>query len=547
MPNITEYTNPIDGLQPSDRGTDAAAQAGRRVGSFYHQIGESVGSTISDVGDAYVKHQEQVETLELMKTGTDKRLALRQQYDDYMRDPKNANDPAASKRFMDEVVTPGWEDWAANAKTDAGKRIAAEWASEGRQTMFEHTSAIQSSVDSEHAIQNGKDTIHGMASEIANDPGGNHDKQIGAMVDAAQAMAGNIANPAERERVSGELTALARNEGATSHYLGLINSGQAGIDQARKDLATGVYEQYLTTAEREHLGNVADEQERTNASKLKAADLAATQAAEREGRGVYANIIAGMQNPDGTPRPASPDDVQAAKDFARKYGQYLPAEAKSLVDSIQTTIRDGIEKKYVQDDPATMANANTMVAAGTMTHAYADKLHAQGLLSEKSWHDLHESIERNANDPTQKYLTQQTEQLFQKTKSQFGATNMVGNFQKGEVADKYYQWQAFVQNTIATARQNKMSPEQIRTTYLDPASKDFVGAAHWINYYTHVDPQGVNSYVAHAAVQARRGSGSGAVAPGEANAVAHGRAAAAAAGPAQAGESPEAYLARIGH
>lgn len=49
MPNIPEYTNPIDGLRPSNEGIETASMAGRRIGSFYHQVGEdfqSLGATI---------------------------------------------------------------------------------------------------------------------------------------------------------------------------------------------------------------------------------------------------------------------------------------------------------------------------------------------------------------------------------------------------------------------------------------------------------------------------------------------------------------------
>jgi len=70
MPNIPTYTNPIDRIEPSNRGIEAEVQAGRRIGTFYHQEGDVLGGAISGAADLYGQHQAQQEVLHLQDAGS---------------------------------------------------------------------------------------------------------------------------------------------------------------------------------------------------------------------------------------------------------------------------------------------------------------------------------------------------------------------------------------------------------------------------------------------------------------------------------------------
>ena len=60
MPNITDYTSPAKGLQPTETGIDARAMEGRRVGAFYTQAGETLKRAAQEKATAAGRFAEAV-------------------------------------------------------------------------------------------------------------------------------------------------------------------------------------------------------------------------------------------------------------------------------------------------------------------------------------------------------------------------------------------------------------------------------------------------------------------------------------------------------
>lgn len=571
MPNIEEFNAGSGEIAPSDRGTQAAAMEGRRVGAFYHQMGQDIGGTTASLGDQFVRHQTQQEMLHLYSSGVDLENNLRDSWNAYANAPENKGKPDLSRSFMSDVATPLIENWQGHAQTEGGQKFAGEYGAKVRQNLFEHTASEQGAIDATTAHQNVVSAIDGLSASIVNDPGGNHDAQIGTMKDVVSAFTSNIQDPEARAHVSAELTAQAEKQGATSHYLSLIQSGQAGIDQARKDLAAGKYGGYLGGETMEAIGRKADEQERTNASRALAADAAQRKQQEDAGHQEYFAILASMTDAKtGAPLPPTPEVMDRIAKFGQQYSKYLPAEASGLLNSGRTSLDAYINHTFVQSDSRTLDALNARVGTD-LTHAEVDQAHARHLLSEKDWRDLHEEVERTANDPDMKAMYQARTELFAAAKPTFGGVDLTGGFQKADDALRFLYFQQAVNANIATSLRSGLKPADITTRMLDHNGPNYQFGPRERSYYTHLDKNGLTAAAAAAMkadqetrrqqaadLSTRMTSTTGSDSSGNPTATVHGiggavqtahmaqDAAAAGAAPRQANESPAAYLARTG-
>lgn len=178
MPNITEYTNPVDGLNPSNEGIEAAVQSGRRIGTFYHQIGQDLGGDVTQLGDQYNQHAGQQEILagsaHLVKLNAD----IDQQINDFAKrstlDPSDPQyvDPnnhailgQAQQQFADV-----YDNFGAQFKTKAGQAWAQENINRSAAHVYEKTSADMSTMAGLAAVRNLSDTVNTSAAAVHADP-----------------------------------------------------------------------------------------------------------------------------------------------------------------------------------------------------------------------------------------------------------------------------------------------------------------------------------------------------------------------------------------
>src|SRR5258708_38559416 len=107
MANIKEYNAGPLGLQIPETGIEATAQAARRAGAFYNQAGESItnvgqrlGSSIRDVGDAaasYITHNQKSAGAPTFSLGLD---GKHKEWNDILIEPKtDANDPSLANNI----------------------------------------------------------------------------------------------------------------------------------------------------------------------------------------------------------------------------------------------------------------------------------------------------------------------------------------------------------------------------------------------------------------------------------------------------------------
>src|SRR5258706_14052120 len=158
MPQLVEYVNK-ENITPTDRGTEARVQEGRRVGVFFNQraeslrdfgnrTGQQISGAIKDAGDAAVAYSQHRELNQGADTYWQKRSDIENAWDETVKGnpgkgipPADPHDPTVQQRFMEERVKPDLQQWGDTFHTEAGQRFAQERISSLTGHMYEKTAA----------------------------------------------------------------------------------------------------------------------------------------------------------------------------------------------------------------------------------------------------------------------------------------------------------------------------------------------------------------------------------------------------------------------
>lgn len=184
MSNIREVSAPEGlGLTPTDRGTEAAAAAARRIGTSYREIadakqdlGSRIGSTIRDVGDIAVKYEDHQQISTGAAHGAELFDSLTKSKDEAIKaiDP---NDPAYGqkvetvlKQWRETQLEPSLDKFREGFSTDNSQAWAERFVDNTRNHMFVSTAADMSTAAG-IGIRNSVRTVANVASNTAlNDP-----------------------------------------------------------------------------------------------------------------------------------------------------------------------------------------------------------------------------------------------------------------------------------------------------------------------------------------------------------------------------------------
>ncbi|HLW90508.1 MAG TPA: hypothetical protein VKS78_04300 [Roseiarcus sp.] len=222
MAAIREYENMIDTLRPSDAGVEGFAQAGRRIGTFYHQEGEEIGGAIQSTGQL-------LEALHSHGEITHGGVAFAGTYLDQTQKwnelSKNAdpNDPTVLPRFMQETFEPAMEKFQSGFLSDAGQRWAAQRVEEARQ-HFEERGIADMSGRAGMAIKTNFDQLGNAYSAAAfSDPSSVKDifRHIDATVDGVAGTSPNL-TPEQDTWVRTEFKQKLKEQIAESAVAGFI-------------------------------------------------------------------------------------------------------------------------------------------------------------------------------------------------------------------------------------------------------------------------------------------------------------------------------------
>lgn len=406
MPNIREYTSPIDKLQPSEIGSAALAQAARRIGALGSEEGQAqrelgtaigrsfkaIGETTKDVLDTIEKHDAQQEISMGAAGITNLHDEINKEWADTAKS-SDPNDPNVAKNFRDSLEDR-YQKFADSFRTDAGRRWAIQEIGSLRQHVFEKTAADQATMAGDALITN-IGIVKNRASSVVRDDPTSLDAMLGTVDRATDAFIANspTVTPAE--------TAKAHQEVATHVKTDIVHSAIIGMaeknpDLARKMVDSGKYSDYIDGAKAHDVINTIDRAKREDArwaeyqQKQKIAD--ASQKATDQ-------YLSDMTTPDGK--------VQVPPGMAAKVlsdTKLLPSARLELYRFQQSMLEHQEKDVPVVTDPKVRTDLIARMGAepgspGAYTPFELYKLHAEGKLSEKDLMTFKDAQQANVDDP----------------------------------------------------------------------------------------------------------------------------------------------------
>lgn len=397
MAQIAQYDAGNVGLQPSEIGVDATAQAARRIGTFYHQAGENIGSAIATVGkqaEDYMAHRE-------ISHGAAAFAGLQADLTDKWNETaKNAdpNDPTTARKFIEENAEPALQKYADSFSTAEGQRWAEQHIDALRQHLFTKTSADMSTLAGIAVKTNVEKTINTLSSTAASDPSSLDFamKTADSTITGIAASSPNLDATAQAS-VKSELLQKAKENIVKSAVAGMI-AKNPNVDL---DAIQQKYGEYINGAEMKQFQKAAQVQAKTNA--LQDKQLAATQKqmADLQVHTGAAKVMTDNVSFDPTTgQPiVDPKYFSDALELARKN-----PNAPSAAATVRTMLSWGESQQNKGakpiDDPATKADLMDRMFSPDKPTTTIDlmKARAEGKISDhtfESYHGLAQELEQS--------------------------------------------------------------------------------------------------------------------------------------------------------
>ncbi len=186
MPQLVEYVNK-ENITPTDRGTEARVQEGRRVGAFFNQVAEStrdfgnrtaqqIGGAIRDAGNAAVDFRDHQQIHQGATYGAQMLLNLQNDKDDLIKgiDP---NDPAYSakvdgalKKWRDEKLEPALQQFDQGFTTEKSRAWSEHFIDQTRQHFYNATAADVSTAAGINVKNGTQNTLTSLSNLVTQDP-----------------------------------------------------------------------------------------------------------------------------------------------------------------------------------------------------------------------------------------------------------------------------------------------------------------------------------------------------------------------------------------
>lgn len=294
MPNIKEYTSPIDKLQPTEVGVRAMegaaihqAQAAQSASRIREQTGANIGRAIGEVGGAagamFEQHQVQTEISKGSALIAGVQDTLSKSWNDAAKNV-DPNDGALSDRWREKELGPALEKFQSGFQTHQGQLWAQQQVNHLRQHFFEKTAADTATRAGDAFESNLATFRKGLVNTVNQDPSsldanlGLIDNTIPVMIDSS--------------KIGAKEGAVAKTKLTDSTKTELVLAGITGVMDKNPDaglaiLRSGKYGQYLSEQQREHLESYA----KVHKSSLQhQSDLASAEQRRRETDEVNTNI-----------------------------------------------------------------------------------------------------------------------------------------------------------------------------------------------------------------------------------------------------------------
>lgn len=487
MPNIRTYTNPIEGLNPSDRGIsayDSAAQsaaiAGRSIAGSYEQLGREIGSTIGTLGGEYQEHISRQEITKGMADAVTLQDSLTKSWKDVASNA-DPNDHGVRDRFL-ELQEETLQNFPGQFQTKAGQEWAQQQVGHLRQHMYEMTAADQASREGSALVQNFTVLSNRGASLLASDPT-QFNLLAGTLDRAADALVKSNPNvdPAVAARLRTETVQQIKEGWAKTAITSVIDRNPAA---GREAIASGALADYLSGSDLKSLetySHTVDEAKLRDARQAQEDQKKADKAqADQANKQLY---VSGLQS-DGTWAPPANFAQTLATKLAPMAGTNM-TELREWGSMAKTFQEDQANARLVQSNPVVYDNfVNRMsIPEGQPGALTRTEIYQAAALRSLSNHDaqiLVDGIDK-AKDPAEAHLMKATQAFIESQKTAILGTGV----STASRHQKYYEFTIAMQNAVQLARQEGLTPQQAEERLLDPTSKYYLGGQSLhMGYYT---------------------------------------------------------------
>lgn len=399
MPNIREFSNPIDGLQPSDKGIQSSILKARHIESEFAQAGEAIGQGASDLGQAYnrIKTQQDLSSGLAQKAQIWDNLTTAQDVHMNQADP---NDHGAAEKFLEEQVKPLTDAWATGFSTRESQAWAQEQAGQLIQHFTERGNAIQSEKAGSAAVQNLHDATVGFSNAAMQDPA-SMNTILGAADQGLDALIASDPNlrPDQVDKLKGEIRTNMRQEIARGSFIGMARTNPEAAMQA---MADGKFAHLVDATTSNSMFGFAESLAREKRSDARA-EYAMNKEAQRDDFNAKASALqAQVFQPDGSVK-IPPGFNQQVQLLALHPGAE-PGRIEALGNAAKAAAEASINGTFQRTDNATWQNLAGRIgqppgSPSALTHTQVDQAYAAGELSQHDWRFLHQSVETARSDP----------------------------------------------------------------------------------------------------------------------------------------------------
>src|ERR1700688_515596 len=491
MPNIVEYTNQHDTLQPQEIGVEAYAQEGRRVGAFYQQMAQDtrrdtseLANTVKTGADIYEQHVTTQEIGRQNAVHAQLQLDLTQKWNQTVADATangKGDDPSLAATCRASVVERALANFQKGYSTEAGKSYGQQLSNGLRQHFYEKTATDTAAASADAAVQNKQLVANGLDSASRIDPGSTQ-YNIAAMRASTEsdiATHGGSWSPEQqamyRKGSEAQITSIA-----LGHYQGLteqlFNPDGTPTNKPQQALAEindpkNGMNQYLPEGSSSSIVRTAQEAIKQQAEGVKAAAVAQTKAQKDQAEHVALQIMAGASDP----KTGLPTDSPQARQALMQYSQ-LPGADVSRYDSMRAALDTAREHQangtFVISDSATKENLISRLDAPTGSSNYIsdmelEKKFTAGLLSPEHKTDIRDSRERAANTPGESNVRAQINTLLANVKPTITHSDPTGKIVDYAGDQAYGQFYSAFWKKYDAGRAAGKTPEEIRDTMFD--------------------------------------------------------------------------------
>jgi hypothetical protein len=347
MAQIRQYESEkaLQGIQPQERGVEAWQMEGRRVGQFYHQIGDEVGGAVKEVGNIVETHDSMQEISKGSADAMTQMDQLTQSWNDTIKN-SDPNDPHIAEKWRDEVLEPTLEKFNQGFTTKQSQMWALDHANSMRQHFVEKTMADQSTLAGDAMVANIQTVGNRGSSMVMNDPTalpavlGLADNSIHAMTTGNPNITADQAS-----RANTELSLNVKKQIVASAVIG---AAQRNPDQATALLNSDSAANYLSGEEKKSLSGYINEQGRLSLEAQKSQAEMQRRSDIEDVNGVLAKVEASTIDPNT-------GDIKVGPDYFTNLGKVLAMPGARDTDTartIQSMINWGHEQIKQGREPA---------------------------------------------------------------------------------------------------------------------------------------------------------------------------------------------------